>query len=73
MKTPLRAVRVPDHLWQRALAIAKERDESLSDIMRDALELYVEDYGHDAESLEVLRRHGDAMDAALNRAADESF
>jgi predicted transcriptional regulator len=44
-KTPLRALRVPDDLWHRAQAVAKERGETLSDVMRDALWDYVEKYG----------------------------
>lgn len=40
--TTLRNVRVADDLWQRARAVADERDESLSDVMRTALERYVE-------------------------------
>jgi len=42
--TTLRNVRVADDLWQRARAIADRRNESLSDIMRKALELYVKRY-----------------------------
>lgn len=40
-KTPQRAIRVPDELWKSALAIAKERGESLSEVIRDALAEYV--------------------------------
>jgi len=42
--TTLRNVRVADDLWHRARAIADRRNESLSDIMRKALELYVKRY-----------------------------
>jgi predicted transcriptional regulator len=38
---PARAVRVEDELWEAAKAIAAERGDSLSDIMRDALRRYV--------------------------------
>lgn len=40
-KTPLRAVRVPDELWEAAQAVAKERGETVSDEIRAALERYV--------------------------------
>ena len=36
-----RTVRVPDELWNAAMAIAQARGETLSDIIRDALERYV--------------------------------
>jgi predicted transcriptional regulator len=39
--TTLRNVRVADDLWQRARAVAANRNESLSDVMRVALERYV--------------------------------
>jgi predicted transcriptional regulator len=39
--TTLRNVRVADDLWRRALAVARGRDESLSDVIRSALERYV--------------------------------
>lgn len=42
---PARAVRVEDELWDAALAIAAERGEALSDVMRDALRRYVKRYG----------------------------
>lgn len=32
--TPIRPVRVADHLWQAALARAEERGETLSDALR---------------------------------------
>lgn len=44
-KTPLRAVRVPNELWDAAKAIARERGESLSDVLREALADYVRKYG----------------------------
>lgn len=44
-KTPLRAFRAPDELWQAAKAVADERNETLSDVLRRALEQYVERYG----------------------------
>lgn len=36
-----RAIRVPDDLWHAAVAKAKEREESVSEIVRKALERYV--------------------------------
>jgi predicted CopG family antitoxin len=40
-ETTPRAIRIPDDLWHAALAKAKEREESVSDIVRRALERYV--------------------------------
>lgn len=39
-KTPTRTVRVPDVVWDAALAKARERGETLSDVMRRALIRY---------------------------------
>lgn len=36
-----RAVRVPDDLWQAALAKAHANGETLSDVVRRALERYI--------------------------------
>jgi len=41
MPDPLRAFRVPDDLWLTAVAVAKERGESLSEVLREALRRYV--------------------------------
>lgn len=38
---PARAVRVEDELWEAAKAKAAERGESVSDVIRKALERYV--------------------------------
>jgi predicted transcriptional regulator len=38
---PIRTFRAPDSLWQRAREIAGRRNESLSDVIRAALERYV--------------------------------
>jgi hypothetical protein len=43
--TKLRNVRVADDLWQHALVVARARDESLSDVIRAALERYVKRHG----------------------------
>lgn len=40
-KAPMRSLRVPDELWKAALAKAEERGESLSEVIRKALERYV--------------------------------
>ena len=37
----IRTVRVPDELWDEAQEIAAERGESLSEVIRAALERYV--------------------------------
>ena len=39
--TTPRAIRVPDVLWAAALAKAQDRDETVSDVVRRALERYV--------------------------------
>lgn len=36
-----RAVRIPDALWQAALAKARDNGETLSEVVRRALERYV--------------------------------
>lgn len=37
----MRSVRVPEALWEQAKAKADERHESISDVVREALERYV--------------------------------
>lgn len=39
--TTPRAVRIPDDLWIAALAKAQQREETVSDIIRLALERYI--------------------------------
>ena len=39
--TRARAVRVPDAVWDPAMALAAVRDEALSDVMRAALVAYI--------------------------------
>lgn len=39
-KTPQRTVRVPDEVWERAKARAEARGETVSDVVRRALERY---------------------------------
>lgn len=41
--TPQRAIRIPDELWHAALAVAIERGETLSDIIRERLAGYVKE------------------------------
>lgn len=43
--TPLRNIRVSDHLWQAAMTKATERGETLSEVIRRALERYVKSGG----------------------------
>lgn len=40
-RTPHRTIRVEDELWEAAVALAKERGESVSEILRAALKRYV--------------------------------
>lgn len=41
--TKVRGVRVDDELWKKALAKAKDRRESVADVIRRALLAYTED------------------------------
>lgn len=40
-KTPLRNVRVSNELWEAALVKAEDRGETVSEVVRRALERYV--------------------------------
>jgi predicted HicB family RNase H-like nuclease len=40
-KTPLRSFRIPDEVYRAAQAAAAESGESVSDVVRQALEQYV--------------------------------
>lgn len=40
-RTPLRSFRIPDELYEAAQAKAASKDESVSDVVRRALERYV--------------------------------
>lgn len=40
-RTPLRSFRIPDDLYTEAQQIAATQDESVSDVVRQALERYV--------------------------------
>jgi hypothetical protein len=40
-RTPARAVRVPEDLWKAAQAKAEERGETVTDVIRRALDRYV--------------------------------
>lgn len=39
--TAQRTIRITDELWEAAQAVAEERGESVSDVIRSALEEYV--------------------------------
>lgn len=43
-KTPQRTVGVDDELWQAAQEIAKKRREKVSDVLRRALVVYVDEH-----------------------------
>lgn len=40
-KMIMRSLRVPEALWEQAKAKANERQENISDVIREALERYV--------------------------------
>lgn len=40
-RTPLKSFRIPEDLYREAQQIAAEQDESVSDVVRRALERYV--------------------------------
>lgn len=40
-KMVMRSLRVPEQLWEQAKAKADERQENISDVIREALERYV--------------------------------
>jgi len=42
-KMVMRSLRVPAKLWEAAKTKADEREENISDVIRDALERYVRD------------------------------
>jgi len=42
-KMVIRSLRVPEKLWNAAKAKADEREENISDVIRDALDAYVND------------------------------
>ena len=41
-KTPMRTIRISDELWLAALAVSAQNGVTVSDVVRDALTLYVE-------------------------------
>ena len=43
--TARRTVRIPDALWQAALSLARSRGDNLSDIIRQALNQYIKQWG----------------------------
>lgn len=40
-RVPIRAIRIPTEDWEAAKAVAADRGESLSQVVRDALDRYV--------------------------------
>lgn len=40
-KTPMHSFRCPDELWDQAKAVAAGREETVTDVLRKALERYV--------------------------------
>ena len=42
-KTPLRAIRIDDQLWEAAQTKAAEQGDNLSAIIRDALRVYIQE------------------------------
>jgi antitoxin component of RelBE/YafQ-DinJ toxin-antitoxin module len=42
-KTPMRTIRIADKLWTAALAVCAENGVTVSDVVRNALTVYVED------------------------------
>lgn len=44
--TPQRSVRISDELWEAALQVAADRDETVTDVIVRALTRYVRTYGH---------------------------
>lgn len=43
--TPLRNIRIPDDLWNRARATADARGETVSEVVRKALTKYIHKHG----------------------------
>lgn len=42
MRHPRRTFRCPDHVWRRARRVARRRGDSLSEVLRRALEAYLD-------------------------------
>jgi predicted DNA-binding protein len=47
--TQQRGIRVPPGIWLHALAITRRRGETISDVVREALESYIETHDPDGE------------------------
>ncbi len=45
--TPHRSLRIPDEEWEEALRIARDRGETLTDVVRRALRRYIREHGDD--------------------------
>lgn len=50
--TKIRTVRIDDALWQAAQDVARARRESVADVLRRALLVYVEDAGREVPGRE---------------------
>lgn len=46
-KTPKRTARIPDDIWFRVREIAKDRGETVTDVILRALKRYIRDHGGD--------------------------
>lgn len=60
MPTPLRAVRVPDELWDAALSCTRADGRTVTDVVVEALRAYVDEYT-------AWQRASRARDAARRR------
>ena len=47
-QTPIRNVRIPDHVWDRAKEIAAERGETLTAVIEQALRRYISRHRSDS-------------------------
>ena len=45
--TPHRSIRVPDEVWDAAKRIARDRGETVTDVVLRALRRYVREFGED--------------------------
>lgn len=50
--TPNRTVRVPDELWHEAQRIARDRGETVTDVVLRGLRRYVREFGDDVDGHE---------------------
>jgi hypothetical protein len=45
--TPRRTLRIPDEIWEEALRIARDRGETVTDVVLRALKRYIREFGED--------------------------